>query len=273
GLPTSLQSPPTPHRHRRPTTHHQVDQRPWTAQLGLTDGVLPRSIVAVAAWMVALRPEIADVVAPANAAALVESEVDLPPAARAAVVDALLADAREHEAPPRWSLDLSVVAHPHLARQLTDRLAAGVDQPFEAWWICRLALAGRISAVAPAALAIALDDRLPSWVRRPAIDVVTDLGSAPERAALLDGLKLHTDADPDDELRAGLLDGLHRAWTRTRGQDSGYEWTDEVFLRSDRSCHDRTTSFSDKARHVRGGLMPFTGVMLKLIWDSAESIV
>ncbi|RKN50278.1 hypothetical protein D7223_00185 [Micromonospora endolithica] len=190
-----------------------VDRAPTRSQvaalLGLTDGVLPRSIVAVAAWVVALRPEFADVVAPANAAALVESEVDLPPAARAAVVDALLADAREHEAPPRWSLDLSVVVHPDLARQLTDRLLTWIDQPFEAWWICRLALAGRISAVAPAALAIALDDRLPSWVRRPAIDVVTDLGSAPERAALLDGLKLHPDADPDDELRAGLLDGLY----------------------------------------------------------------
>ncbi|RLK09511.1 hypothetical protein DER29_6015 [Micromonospora sp. M71_S20] len=190
-----------------------VDRAPTrsqvTALLGLTDGVLPRSIVAVAAWMVALRPEFADLVAPANAAALVESEVDLPPAARAAVVDALLADAREHDAPPRWSLDLSVVVHPDLARQLTDRLAAGVDQPLEAWWLCRLALAGRISAVAPAALTIALDDRLPSWVRRPAIAVVTDLGSASERSALLDGLKLDPDADPDDELRAGLLDGLY----------------------------------------------------------------
>ncbi|PWR07430.1 hypothetical protein DKT69_34790 [Micromonospora sicca] len=147
--------------------------------------------------------------APANAATLVESEVDLPPAARAAVVDALLADSREHDAPPRWSLDLSVVVHPELARQLTDRLAAAVDQSFEAWWICRLALAGRISAAAPAALTIALDDRLPSWARRQAIAVVTELGSAPERSALLDGLKLDPDADPDDELRAGLLDGLY----------------------------------------------------------------
>lgn len=198
-----------------------VDRAPTRSQaaalLGLTDGMLPRSMVAVAAWMVALRPELADVVAPANAAALVESEVDLPPAARATVVDALLADARENDAPPRWSLDLSVVVHPELARQLTDRLAAGVDQPFEAWWICRLALAGRISAAAPAALTIALDDRLPSWARRQAIAVVADLGTAPERSALLDGLKLDPDADSDDELRAGLLDGLYpRHMTTTR---------------------------------------------------------
>ena len=34
GLPASLQSPPTPHRHRRLATYHQVDQRPWTAHLG-----------------------------------------------------------------------------------------------------------------------------------------------------------------------------------------------------------------------------------------------
>lgn len=190
-----------------------VDRVPTRSQvaalLGLTDGVLPRSMVAVAAWMVALRPELVDVVVPANAAALVESEVDLPPVARRAVVDALLADAREHDVPPRWSLDLSVVVHPELARQLTDRLAAGVDGPFEAWWICRLALAGRVSAAAPAALTIALDDRLPSWARRSAIAVVTDLGSAPERSALLDGLTLDPEADPDDELRAGLLDGLY----------------------------------------------------------------
>jgi hypothetical protein len=190
-----------------------VDRAPVRSQvaalLGLTDGMLPRSMVAVAAWMVALRPEFAAVLAPVNAAALVESEVDLPPAARAAVVDALLADAREHDAPPRWSLDLSVVVHPELARQLTDRLMAGVDQPSEAWWICRLALAGRVSAAVPAALTFALDNRLPSWARRPAIAVVTDLGSAPDRSALLDGLNLDPEADPDDELRAGLLDGLY----------------------------------------------------------------
>ena len=190
-----------------------VDRAPTRSQvaalLGLTDGVLPRSMVAVAAWIVALRPELAHVVAPANAAALVESEVDLPPAARAVVVDALLDDARENDAQPRWSLDLSVVVHPDIARQLTDRLAAGVDHAFETWWICQLALAGRVSAAAPAALTIALDDQLPSWTRRPAIAVVTDLGSPSERSALIEGLRLDPDADPDDELRAGLLDGLY----------------------------------------------------------------
>jgi hypothetical protein len=199
-----------------------VDRAPVRSQvaalLGLTDGVLPRSMVAVAAWMVALRPELAEVVAPANAVVMIEEpEAGLSPAARAAVVDALLAEARDNDLPPRWSLDLSVVVHPELARQLADRLATGVDQPFEAWWICRLALAGRVSAAAPAALTIALDGRFPSWARRPAIAVVTDLGTGPERSTLLDGLKLDPDADPDDELRAGLLDGLYpRHMTTTR---------------------------------------------------------
>lgn len=190
-----------------------VDRAPVRSQvaalLGLTDGVLPRSMTAVAAWIVALCPELADVVAPANAAALVESDVDLPPSARLAVVDALLADARERDAPPQWSLDLSVVVHPELERQLTERLATGVARPSEAWWICQLALAGSVSAAAPAALTIALDGRLLSWARRPAIAVVTALGAAPERSALLGGLKLDADADPDDELRAGLLEGLY----------------------------------------------------------------
>ncbi|WBC04257.1 hypothetical protein [Micromonospora sp. WMMA1976] len=190
-----------------------VDRAPTRSQvaalLGLTDGVLPRSMVAVAAWIVALRPELAHVVAPANAVALVESEVDLPPAARAVVVDVLLADARENDAEPRWSLDLSVVVHADIEQQLVDRLAVGVEQPFETWWICQLALAGRVSAVAPAALTIALDDQLPSWTRRPAIAVVTNLGSPSERSALTEGLRLDPDADPDDELRAGLLDGLY----------------------------------------------------------------
>lgn len=51
--------------------------------------------------------------------------------------------------------------------------------------------------------------------------MVTDLGSAPERSALLGGLKLDPDADPDDELRAGLLDGLypqHMTTTRHRAR-------------------------------------------------------
>lgn len=206
--------------------------------LGLTDGVLPRSMVAVAAWVVALRPEIADVIVPANAVALVESEIELPSVARAAVVDALLTEAREHDLPPLWPLDLSVVVHPQLARQLTDQLAVGVDQPSEAWWICRLALAGRVSATVPAALPLALDGQLPSWVRRQAIAVVTNLGSASERSSLLDGLKLDPDSDPDDELRAGLLDGLypqHMTTTRllpfvTRPRRSIFFGMYQVFL-------------------------------------------
>jgi hypothetical protein len=192
---------------------YAVDRSPVRSQvaalLGLTDGVLPRAMAAVAAWMVALRPELADVVAPANATALVESEVDLPPVARAAVVDALLTDARKLDLQPLWSLDLSVVNHPELEGQLTDRMAAGIDGPLEAWWICRLGLAGGVSAVVPAALTIALDGRLPSWARRPAIAVVTNLGTERERSALLDGLILDPAADPHDELRAGLLDGLY----------------------------------------------------------------
>ncbi|MDQ1250160.1 MAG: hypothetical protein QG597_4539 [Actinomycetota bacterium] len=190
-----------------------VDRTPVRYQvaalLNLTDGVLPRSMTAVAAWMLALRPELVDVIAPANATALIQSEVDLPPAARLAVVDALLTDAREHDVPPAWSLDLSVVVHSELEHQLTKRLTTGVTGPFEAWWICRLALAGRVSAASPAALMIALDGRFLSWARRPAIAVVVTLGTEPERSALLDSMKLDTDADPDDELRAGLLDGLY----------------------------------------------------------------
>ncbi|GAA1503752.1 hypothetical protein GCM10009827_016120 [Dactylosporangium maewongense] len=190
-----------------------VDRSPVRSQvaalLGLTDGVLPRSMVTVAAWMVALRPELADLVVPANAAALVESEVDLPPAVRTAVVDALLAEAREYDAPPQWSLDLSVVVHPELERQLADRLTVGFDRPIEAWWICRLALAGQILAAVPAMVTIALDGQLPSWARRPAIAVVADLGTELERSALLHHLNLDSGGDPDDELRAGLLDGLY----------------------------------------------------------------
>jgi hypothetical protein len=190
-----------------------VERSPTRSQigdlLGLTNGVLPRPMVAVAAWLVALRPDLVDVVAARNAVALVESEVDLPPSARAAVVEVLLNDAREHESPLPWSLDLSVVAHPELGRQLTVRVAAYVSQPFEAWWICRLALAGQIAAVVPSALTIALDGRLPSWARRPAIATVTELGNDAQRSALLHDLLLSPEADPDDELRAGLLAGLY----------------------------------------------------------------
>lgn len=196
-----------------------VDRAPVRSQiaglLGLTDGVLPRSRAAVAAWMVALRPEIADLIAPANAATLIESEVELPPAARAVVVDALLADARENDAPPHWSLDLSLAAHPGLERQLTDRIEAGFESPFEGWWLFRLALAGRVAAVTPAALATALDHRAPSWARRVAINVVCDLGATSERSALLEALNLDADEDPDDEVRAALLDGLYPQYMTT----------------------------------------------------------
>jgi hypothetical protein len=190
-----------------------VDRKPLRSQVtdlfALTDGVLPRSMASVAAWTVVLKPGLVDVFAAANAKVLVESGLDLPLDTRAKVVDALLADAREHHAPPPWSLDLSVVAHPELGRQLDRRLASGDIRPLEAWWIFRLALTGRIEAAVPGALTIALDSRLASWVRRPAIEVVTALGTQSQRSALLDGLTLDENADPDDELRAGLLEGLY----------------------------------------------------------------
>lgn len=190
-----------------------VDRHPTKPQvealLGMTDGVVPRPMASVAAWMVALNPDLADTVAPTNAVALVESGVDLPLTVRPAVVAALLAGAKAAEAGPMWALDLSVLAHPGLENQLTQQVAAGIQYPAGVWWICRLALAARTTAIASQALTLALDDRWPSWARRPAIAVVTDLGTDEQRSALLTDLALTEDADPDDELRAGLLDGLY----------------------------------------------------------------
>lgn len=180
-----------------------------TALLGMTDDVLPRPMTSVAAWIAALRPDFTDVLASANALALVESEVDLPPAARATVIAALLAAAREADIRPVWALDLSALVHPDLEQQLVAQVATGIRHPTEVWWICRLALAGRATAIASEALEMALDTRWLAWARRPAIAVVAELGTEADRAALRSRLELSEQADPDDELRAALLDGLY----------------------------------------------------------------
>ncbi|MFC6021861.1 hypothetical protein ACFP2T_37580 [Plantactinospora solaniradicis] len=190
-----------------------TDRSPVRAQLavllGLADGVLPQAMSSIAAWLVALRPDLTDMLMPANALALAESEVDLPPAAREAVVTALLSNAQAANIRPERGLDLSALVHPDLERQLSEHVATGMQHPAEVWWVCRLALAGQVTTIASEALAMALNPRWLPWARRTAIAVVTELGTDVERSALRSRLELDEQADPDDELRAGLLDGLY----------------------------------------------------------------
>lgn len=177
--------------------------------LGMTGGVLPRAMSSVAAWIAALRPEVAERLAAENVRAFLESGVDFPASVRAALVRALLAAAREARLDPVWSVDLAALDHPGLAEQLAAYVAGPPAGDLEAWWLCRIALACRVTAVVPFAIEAATTREWFAWARRPAIAVVLRLGTGGDREALHSRLSLRAEDDPDDELLAAVIDGMY----------------------------------------------------------------
>ncbi|GAA4603206.1 hypothetical protein BJY16_004534 [Actinoplanes octamycinicus] len=182
--------------------------RQLTEVLSMTDGVLPRAMRSVAAWVAALRPQAVDLLAPKNVGALLASGVEFPAPVRAALVGALLHAAREARLAPVWSVDLSLLDHPDLSRQLTAHAAEHSVAELESWWICRIALACRVTEMLPFATRVAGEREWFAWARRPAITLILKLGTDSDRQALRSRLDLTEKADPDDELRAAFIDGM-----------------------------------------------------------------
>lgn len=177
--------------------------------LGVTGGVVPGTMISVAARVVSRRPDLIDVLLPSNAMALAEADAELSEPARDAVVAALLRLARSGEAEPNWRADLAGLIHSGLESQLRAALTAGLTHSMEVWWVCRLVSAGAYRDLVPQIEGLALDPRWTGYARRAAIAVIEKHGRDEDQRVMRALLDLGADEDPEDELLASALECLY----------------------------------------------------------------
>jgi hypothetical protein len=192
-------------------TSRQVTRRQVRGLLGVQgDGLVPGPMIAVAAWLAALKPALAGDLIARNALAFAQAGVELPSyEQRAAVVDGLLTAAANGEIDPRPRLDLASLAHPGLQTQLARHLAGNPDRPDPVWWIAMLAAAAGCRGLVPALLEVSLSARRPDWVRRAAVTALAVLGDDHDLTQMGPLLALGADQDPDDELLSAAIGTLY----------------------------------------------------------------
>lgn len=177
-----------------------------------SDGLLPGSMVGLAAWLTALDPSLtADLVA-ANAVQFARAGVEMPSErARAAVVDGLLGRAAQGDCDPAWEVDLSPLVHAHLVEQLDGWLAEEVQEPVHLWWVAKLAAAGACHTLVEPLLALTLACGWPDWARQAGVHALRDLAEPHQLEQLRALLPLDEEEDPDDEVLADTLGTLYPA--------------------------------------------------------------
>jgi hypothetical protein len=178
------------------------------------NGLLPAARIGVASWLAALAPELVvrlfaeNATMFASAAAVIELPSD---EARAALVQGLLEAATREDAEPDWRLDRTGLIHAGLADQLATCLSFEPVNSVQLWWIARLAAAGDCGAVAPALARAALAPKWVDFARRAAVAAVAASGDDDVLLSLRELLALPAgdDPDPDNEVRAAVIDALY----------------------------------------------------------------
>jgi hypothetical protein len=163
----------------------------------------------VTAWLAAVDPGLVQHVVSANALALTRAAVEFDWPVRIEIIEGLLRAARTGDIDPDWGLDLTGLSHPDLHRQLVRHFDAGISQPEQLRWLARIAQAGQCRNLVVSLLEQVVDPRWTAWSRRAAIQAIRDLGHDEELAQLEQVLQVTRDADPDDEVLAGVVDALY----------------------------------------------------------------
>ena len=189
----------------------RITRQQLPALLGAqADGRLPGPLTGVAAWLGALRPELVDDLAAANAAELAKAGVQLPSGQlREVVVGGVLKRAAAGDLDVAWGLDLSPLVHAGLEDQLAQLLDDGLAAPEELWWIARLAIAGECRLLAKALGQQAGNAAWRSWARRAAVQAVAALGDDEDIRRLAVLAHLDPAADPDDDVLAAVIEALY----------------------------------------------------------------
>lgn len=180
-----------------------------------SNGLLPTTLLGVAAWLGALQPDLiaslihANALTFASSAAATELRSD---AIRAAVTAALLDRAANGRIETDWSIDLALLVHTSLESQLEQNLEA-LQRPQQLWWIARLAAAGQCTGLAAALGDAAADIQWYPYARRAAVIAVGELGDDD----IVTGLAkiLDQDQDPDHQVRAAVIDVLYPRFLST----------------------------------------------------------
>jgi len=189
--------------------------------LGDRDGLVAPQVQAVAAWLVALRPEQYRSLIENDPAAFVRSGGELTdPAYREVLAAGLFDLAARHELTHIYDLDLRQISYPGLADTVAQRLSDHDATPDARLLALRAARANNLRPLAGDIAAVALDDRESPDLRYTAGSVAFDLdapATAPRLARLVESGDTDPEVDPDDQLLGLGLAAALRAGARLGG--------------------------------------------------------
>ncbi len=172
--------------------------------LGDREGLVAPQMQAVAAWLVALRPQQYRALIDNDPAAFVRSGGELTdPAYREVLAAALFDLANRHELTHIYDLDLRQVRYPGLADQVAHYVADRDAVPDARLLALRAARANNLRALAGNIAAVALDEHESPDLRYTAASVALDLDApttAPQLARLVKSGDTDPEVDPDDQL-------------------------------------------------------------------------
>ncbi len=189
--------------------------------LGDRDGLVAPQVQAVAAWLVALRPQQYRALIDNDPTAFVRSGGELTdPAYREVLAAALFELANRHELTHIYDLDLRQVRYPGLADQVARYVADRDAAPDARLLALRAARANNLRALAGDIADLALDERESPDLRSSAASVAFDLDApttATQLARLVQSGDTNPEVDPDDQLLGIGLTAVLRAGERPGG--------------------------------------------------------
>lgn len=170
------------------------------------NGLVPRPMIEVLGWLLALDSQIPDGLIMDNAKQLLDtSGLELiDEHARKRIVEALLHAAAVGTIDEGWRADTSVLFHP----DLVDQLRTAAHAPANRWvvfWICRIARQCAVSEVIDDLLMFALEPGWPDFVRAEAVKAFAEVAPRDRLVELVPLLGLGVEEDSDDEILAAAL--------------------------------------------------------------------
>lgn len=170
------------------------------------NGLAPGPMIEVLAWMLALGAEVPAELIAANAKPLLSTAgLELADErTRATAADGLLCGAANGTVDEGWGLDTSILSHPGLGARLHEA-AQGASNPWEIFWIARIARHCVVLEVADDLLAIARDASWPAFMRAEAVQSFAAVAPLNRMGELDSLLELDADEDPQDEILAAAL--------------------------------------------------------------------
>jgi hypothetical protein len=193
-------------------TRRGVTGRRLVSVLGAdVNGLAPGPMIEVLGWMLALGANVPAELIGENAKPLLSTAgLELADErTRERVVDALLRGAANGTVHEGWGLDTSILSHPGLGARLHEA-AHGATNPWEIFWIARIARHCVVLEAADDLLAIARDASWPAFMRAEAAQSFAAMAPVDRMGELDPLLKLDAGEDPQDEILAAALRAVLR---------------------------------------------------------------